>query len=161
MWPTRALSSQRCGRLVKYDDASWHYGGDFPSDLPPEAGATHIAMFVIWAWLHGLAGELHIEDFPDDLKQVRLKQETPAALFMRMCDEKFTDEDVNEEGNAFAMAFYGAGGDDGGADGYLAVYSDLFPDGITLYHVPDTWETYERVAAAVLRRFQEWRQARA
>ena len=23
---------------MKYDDASWHYGGDFPADLPQEAG---------------------------------------------------------------------------------------------------------------------------
>ena len=24
---------------MKYDDASWHYGGNFPKDLPTEAGA--------------------------------------------------------------------------------------------------------------------------
>ncbi|WP_441328174.1 DUF7832 domain-containing protein [Mesorhizobium album] len=33
---------------MKYDDASWHSGGNFPRELPPEAGATHIAMFVAW-----------------------------------------------------------------------------------------------------------------
>jgi hypothetical protein len=33
---------------MKYDDASWHYGGDFPADLPREAGSTHIAMFLAW-----------------------------------------------------------------------------------------------------------------
>src|SRR6266404_3538306 len=36
---------------MKYDDASWHYGGDFPEDLPREAGATHTGMFVAWALL--------------------------------------------------------------------------------------------------------------
>jgi hypothetical protein len=33
---------------MKYDDATWHSGGDFPKDLPAEAGATHIGMFVSW-----------------------------------------------------------------------------------------------------------------
>ena len=31
---------------MKYDDASWHYGGDFPADLPQAAGATHIVMVI-------------------------------------------------------------------------------------------------------------------
>ncbi|MGN6118448.1 MAG: DUF7832 domain-containing protein, partial [Rhodanobacter sp.] len=43
---------------MKYDDASWHYGGDFPKDLPDEAGATHTGMFVAWALLSGLAGQI-------------------------------------------------------------------------------------------------------
>ncbi|WP_262497415.1 DUF7832 domain-containing protein [Pedobacter caeni] len=30
--------------MAKYDDASWHYGGDFPKDLPQINGATHIGM---------------------------------------------------------------------------------------------------------------------
>lgn len=39
---------------MKYDDASWHVGGDFPKELPPEAGATHIGMFAAWCMLNGL-----------------------------------------------------------------------------------------------------------
>ncbi|MDY0918936.1 hypothetical protein [Pseudomonas viridiflava] len=27
---------------MKYDDASWHYTGDFPADQPKEQGGTHI-----------------------------------------------------------------------------------------------------------------------
>ena len=41
---------------MKYDDASWHYGGDFPSELSSDAGATHIGMFVTWALLVDLGG---------------------------------------------------------------------------------------------------------
>lgn len=62
---------------VKYDDASWHSVGSFPPDLEPEAGATHIAMFASWCVLNGIAGELHIEDFADDLEQLRSRQVTP------------------------------------------------------------------------------------
>jgi hypothetical protein len=34
--------------MAKYDDASWHYGGDYPEDLPNENVATHIGMFLQW-----------------------------------------------------------------------------------------------------------------
>src|SRR5688572_23363485 len=44
-------------QMEKYDDADWHYGGDFPEDVPEQAGATHMGMFVAWAWSAGLAGE--------------------------------------------------------------------------------------------------------
>jgi len=32
----------------KYDDASWHYGGNYPVGLPTKNGATHIGMFLAW-----------------------------------------------------------------------------------------------------------------
>ena len=76
---------------MKYDDASWHYGGNFPPDLTPAAGATHIAMFVAWCLLNGLAGEIHIEDFPDALERLKNRKITPGSWFISSCDEKFTD----------------------------------------------------------------------
>jgi len=48
---------------MKYDDASWHYDGEFPADLPPEAGATHIGMYLAWCLLNELAGPLYTDDF--------------------------------------------------------------------------------------------------
>ncbi|WZB61364.1 hypothetical protein WJ970_29215 [Achromobacter xylosoxidans] len=47
---------------MKFDDASWHYEGDYPADLPESAAATHIGMFLAWALLHGMAGEELIDD---------------------------------------------------------------------------------------------------
>ena len=47
---------------MKYDDASWHYSGDFPKDLPNEAGSTHIAMYAAWSALNGLASEYHTDE---------------------------------------------------------------------------------------------------
>ena len=122
---------------MKYDDASWHYGGDFPADLPAKAGATHIGMFVAWALLNGLAGELHTED-PDDLARLKARDITPGAFFIQACDEKFTDEDLSEEGNAFARICY---------DGEQAQYVDDYVDVVardldTVYHAEDSWENF-------------------
>jgi hypothetical protein len=34
---------------MAYDRADWHYGSDFPNDVPDENGGTHIGMFLAWA----------------------------------------------------------------------------------------------------------------
>jgi hypothetical protein len=112
-------SSMPIGHM-KYDDASWHYGGEFPAKLPTEAGATHIGMFVAWALLSGLGGEIHIEECPEDIESLRSRTLTPGGFMMRYCDGKFTDEDLNEEGNNFASAYF-----DLEKGGYLADYEAI------------------------------------
>jgi hypothetical protein len=44
------------------DRADWHYGGDFPAELPDENGGTHIGMYLAWIINNHLEGELHHED---------------------------------------------------------------------------------------------------
>ena len=67
---------------MKYDDASWHYGGDFPADLADEAGATHTGMFVAWALLSGLGGELHTVECPEDMEALNSRAIAPGAFFL-------------------------------------------------------------------------------
>jgi len=139
---------------VKYDDASWHSGGDFPADLPPEAGATHIGMFVAWALLHGLAGDIHILEFPEPLARLRERKITPGHFFLDACDGKFTDEDLSELGNRFAEHYYEHEDTLGHYFADYAATVGIEPPSI--YNVPDTWETYEQLAPIVQRRFEEW-----
>jgi hypothetical protein len=143
---------------MKYDDASWHYGGDFPQDLAPEAGGTHIGIFVTWAMLNGLAGPIHTEDFPEELSRLKNREFTPGAWFLVTCDEKFTDEDLNDEGNDFARSYYA---DEDGlkvtSPNFLTDYEATFPEVAHLYRIPDTWETYDKFAPTISRRFIKWR----
>jgi hypothetical protein len=144
---------------MKYDDASWHSGGDFPKDLPPEAGATHTGMFVAWALLSGLAGESHTVDFPDDLPRLASRTMTPGEFFLSSCDGKFTDENLDEEGNAFAAKYF-----DFSTGQYLADYSAALgkraPDGPnSLYYVADTWNNFDKLKPILDRRLAEWRAA--
>ena len=140
---------------MKYDDASWHYEGDFPDDLPPEAGATHIGMFLAWALLHGFAGEIHNEDFPETLEQLRQRTITPGEFLIRACDEKFTDEDLSDEGNAFAGFYFGSPDQ---SVSYLDDYeSTLGEKGKSLYYIADTWQNYDRLAPVIQKRFDGWR----
>jgi len=138
---------------VKYDDASWHHGGDFPANLPPEAAATHTGMFVAWAFLSGLAGEIHIHDFPDDVPSLESRTITPGKFFLSSCDGKFTDEDLNDQGNAFAAAYFNF---DNGR--YLGDYeSTLGQESPSLYHIEDSWENFDRLRPVLDQRFSEWK----
>jgi hypothetical protein len=141
---------------MKYDDASWHYGGNFPKDLPIEAGATHTGMFVVWALLSGLGGDIHVTDFPDEIPKLHSRSITPGEFFLSTCDGKFTDEDLNEEGNAFAQAYF-----DFKKGNYLKDYNDtLGRDLKSLYYVKDTWGNYDLLKSQLDRRFADWKSKR-
>ena len=114
---------------MKYDDASWHYGGNFPADQPEENGGTHIALFLKWCFIRGWAGDLHTEEEPDAVKAV-IAGALPATEFLfKYCDGKFTDEDLNDKGNSFATKYYG----DVGL--YLDDYAEAF--GELMYVSPE------------------------
>ncbi|MGR4865532.1 DUF7832 domain-containing protein [Caulobacter sp. LARHSG274] len=137
---------------VLYDKADWHSGGDFPDDLPPVAGGTHIGMFFAWAAIHDLAGELHREDFPEGLASLIDRRVTPAQACEELLDGKFHDEDLSPEGNAFAQAYYNAKG----------YYRDLGAVSTALelasvYHIPDSWVSYDLIAPYIDKQFKKWK----
>jgi hypothetical protein len=137
---------------MKYDDASWHYGGKFPADLPQENGATHIGMFLSWAIGSGLVGEHHVAQSRAGLDLLRKRQTGPAQFLVDYCDGKLTDEDLSPEGNAFASSYYDSG--------YLADYASVFAnEGETLYHVAPTWENFDRLKPLLDRRLAASRRA--
>lgn len=92
---------------MKYDDARWHYEGEFPADSPEEYGGVHIALFMKWCFTQGWAGELHMDEEPDDVARV-ISGDLPATeFFFKYCDGRLTDEDFTDEGNEFARQYYG------------------------------------------------------
>jgi hypothetical protein len=138
---------------MKYDDASWHSEGDFPTDLPKTAGATHGGMFLAWALLSGLGGPIHIDDFAEDLEALKARKLTPGAYLLRACDGKLTDEDLNDEGNAFAQSYF-----DLQNGSYVKDYErTLGQDVSTLYHVEDSWDNFDRLKPVLDERFSTWK----
>ena len=143
---------------MAYDRADWHYGGDFPKDLPPEAGGTHIGMFLAWAITRELEGLFHREESAASLQAVRERRMTGREFLTKECDEKFWAEDLSDEGNAFAEAYY----QKDGAASYLADYEEAFGAGRpSLYHVEDTWTNLDLIAPVLDWRLSEWRASRA
>ena len=137
---------------MKYDDASWHYGGDFPNDLPDEAGATHTGMFLVWCLLNGFAGE-DLSEEPEELEHLRDRKVTPGRFFLESCDGKFVDEDLNEEGQAFTEAYF-----DFESGDYIPDYEGLLAKGLpSTYRVQDTWANYDLLAPLIEDRLKNWR----
>ncbi len=146
---------------MAYDRADWHYGGDFPKDLPSENGGTHIGFFLAWAIARDLAGEIHFEDDfgIKALEAVRKRTMSGREFLFKQCDEKFWSEDLNDEGNEFACWYYSENEEE--RPDYLTDYAAIFegqaPHG-NVYYVEDTWENFDKIAAAIDQRFAEWKQ---
>jgi hypothetical protein len=142
---------------MKYDDASWHYGGDFPQDLPEVAGSTHIGMFLAWMLLNDFASADLVEDAEGDIDAIRERTITGATFLIEVLDEKLTDEDFSDDGNAFAVAYYKGLDDD---SCYIDDYLDAFNlASESIYGVEDTWQNYDKLALLMNARLVAWEQA--
>lgn len=107
-------------------------------------------MFLVWGLLSGLAGEIHE---PPQFEELKRRGITPGRFFLDECDGKFTDEDLDDEGNAFAAAYF-----DFETGEYLQDYEGTLAQEVaTLYHVADTWENYDLLKPVLDQRFSEWR----
>lgn len=146
---------------MAYDKMDWHYGGKFPADLTAENGGTHIGMFLAWCIINGLSGEMHDEESPEALAAVRERRMTGREFLQKMCDEKFWEEDLNEEGNRFAKHYY-SGPDGTGYGPYLEDYEALLATDLpSTYHVKDTWENYDRIARLIAERHAAFQRTHA
>jgi len=109
---------------MKYDDASWHYGGDFPDGSPMEYGGTHIALFMKWCFIKGWAGKELLLKEKSDVDNVISNEMLATEFLFKHCDGKLTAESLNSEGNEFARSYYIDN------DLYLADYVNLFAEEI-------------------------------
>ena len=71
--------------------------------------ANHIGLFLTWVIRRNLEGELHREEFPKALEEVRTGALPGVDFFLRECDGKFWDEDVSPELLPFVEEYYGGG----------------------------------------------------
>lgn len=145
---------------MKYDDASWHYEGDFPEDLSNENGATHIGMFLAWCIENDLVSDWLQEEAEEEIQQVKEGKLSGADFLISVCDEKLLDEDLNEIGNAFAQDYYENETDFG--EQYTSFADDYCETlGIeklrSFYDVENSFENYQLLKKAIDKSFQDWK----
>ena len=141
---------------MKYDDASWHSGADFPAGLGAEAGATHAAIYLAWALLADLGADHHVVDAAGNLGRLRARKLTPGKYFLTVCDGKLTDEDLTPEGNAFTQAYYQQDG-----ASFIGDYQEYLAKGLASeYHVADSWANFDKLRPVLDRRLANWRRGR-
>ena len=140
---------------IVYDRAYWHFAGEYPEDLPLENGGTHIGMFLAWAINNNLESDIHKRESQASLSAVRNKEMTGRAFLIRECAEKFWEDDLSEEGNAFALYYYES-------DMYFSDYkSALAGEMPSIYHVEDNWENYAIIAPVISKRYARWKKIRS
>ena len=153
--------------MKKYDDASWHYGGDFPPGLPQINGATHIGIFLTWFIENNLLSAEQVCNYVDDIQNVKNRTLTGSEYLMSNCDGKLTSNDLNKTGNEFAKAYY----EDGTKfakthKDYLGDYARLLNirvvnnllDQDTLYRIENSWSNYDFLKARIEERFEQWKE---
>jgi len=131
---------------MKYDDASWHAGGDFPETSPEEYGATHIALFLKWCFIKGWRGDIHSGDSQQYVDAVISGEMNATEYFLQHCDGKLTNEDFTVEGNQFAEQYYGDNGR------YLDDYVSLFGD--KMYVSSETEHDFKMFSNLIEKRYQ-------
>ena len=78
------------------------------------------------------------------------------SFFLQACDGKFTDEDLNDEGNAFVPTYF-----DFQTGKYLADYEKTIGTDLPqLYYVKDTWENFDSLKLVLDNRLAEWRKTK-
>ena len=152
--------------MAKYDDASWHYGGNYPQDLPNENATTHIGMFLTWCIDNDLISDFQLEEAGADIEKIKNRTSTGADFLITYCDEKFTDEDLNDLGNEFASDYYNDGTEFAKQySSYLNDYSIFFDEKAkadnrsypSLYHIENSWNNYNLIKPVIDNRFAEWK----
>ncbi|MEP6930063.1 MAG: hypothetical protein ABI850_08625 [Flavobacterium sp.] len=154
--------------MAKYDDSSWHYGGDYPTGLPNENASTHIGMFLTWCIDNNLLSEEQLEDSENDISALKNRELTGAEFLISNCDEKFTDYDLNDLGNEFAKAYYAEEESNFAKiyGGYSDDYGDHFDKEAekkgfeyeSFYQVENTWENYNSLKPVIDKRYNQWKE---
>jgi hypothetical protein len=140
---------------MSYDRADHDYSSE-DDPLPKGHAATHIGIFLAWAASHDLINDFHEQHSRESLAKLRRREITGRQFFEAVCKEQFAEKDLNVEGNAFASHYYRSEAGERGA--YFADYKKTLAARLpSFWHVADTWENYEKMAALISRRFEEWK----
>jgi hypothetical protein len=137
--------------VIVFDKAKWHYEGDYPADLDEEQAFVPTGLFLGWIIDAGLYSEEFAEDLTKEIRRFKARKLTGPGVY-RAADGVFADDVLNEEGLAFAQAYF-----EFEKGKYLKDYEKLLSAGLpSMYHVPDTWESYDALKPQIDKRYAAW-----
>lgn len=132
------------------DRADWHYGNDFPTNLPVENGGTHIGMYLNWIIDKNLIGEFHLTESKDGIEKVKSGEITGRDFLFDYCDGKFWNQELNEIGLKFTESYYSS-------DKYFGDYAKVLANELeSIYEVKDNRQNYSLIKEKIDQRFNKW-----
>lgn len=141
---------------MSIDRMDWHYGGDYPENLPLENGGTHIGLYLTWIINNDLISDVRLNEDRDAVELVRRRKMTGRDFLINVCDEKLGAGDLNEEGLRFTRHYYG---DENDLKEYIIDYLKVLGGDLeSVYYVNDTWDNYDKLSKVIDARYKEWKQ---
>ena len=134
---------------MKYDDAEYYFL-NFETGLPNENGGRHMGLFLEWVILRGLASA----ELMQSADAVRSGSTTGLDLLFDHCDGKLLDQELGEEGNAFAVDYYEK---HHLADFIAAMNLDADAEVDAIFGADLTQQRHDRVLWQLDRRYSDWR----
>lgn len=109
-----------------------------------------MGMFLGWAIIDGHLGEYLRVSHSESVSLFLRRELTGTEIVQKCCDERLTNEDFDDVGNAFAKFYYVT-------DIYLDDYANALGDNVdSLFEVRDTWENFDVLLPTIRKRFVDW-----
>ena len=137
---------------------------NFPENVPRENQMTGVSFLLAWVAKRQLL-QAETKSFLglDDLDIAGFKQRTPIEI-LEALNREFLPSHVLEPGRAFLLAYYWPGWQHSyGVDFdkvFVTEYADpllVKPGFASTWHVPGTWEEFEKIEPLLDLRFSEWK----
>ena len=131
-----------------FDKAKWHAQSVEEYGLPEEHAFVHTGLFVAWCALNALWEDQ--EGDQDIIATMRDRRASPIALY-EWNDGCFFPSMLNRGGEAFARAYFSFSGD------FIEDYGNTLSDDLpSVFHVPNTWASYDRIAPVFQDRYRQF-----
>ena len=141
---------------VVYDKAKYHFGGDYPKDLPIEQAYVHTGLYLGWIIDLDLYSEEFREETGDLIPRFKAREVTGPEVY-ESWDGCLIDDMLSDEGNAFSQDYF-----DFERGKFLTDYEELLRGELpSLYHVANTWNNYDRLRERLNQRYAQWQRKRA
>jgi len=141
---------------IVYDKAKYHLGAEnFPKNLLPVQAYVHTGMFLGWIIDNNLFNKEFFDklDIQKEIEGFRNRKISSINIYQNQLDGVLTDEDLNEEGNAFAQDYFIF---DKGR--YIYDYMKVFRlKADQNYIIEDTWTNYEKIKEVIDKRYKDWK----
>ncbi len=133
-----------------YDLAKNHFLGDFPQSLPIEKAYLHIGMYMGWIIDRKLYSDYFADEASTEIYRFT-RREIGCIILAEIWDGSLSFDLFGRQGNMFTSYYY-AGGI------YRNDYIEtLVKNEPSIYHIDDSWDNYDKIAARIDLRFQDWR----
>ena len=136
-----------------YDKAKYHYGGEYPDDLPIEQAFVHTGLYLGWIVDRDLYSEDFAETSKDLIRRFKSREITGPEIY-EWWDGCLIDDMLSEEGNSFSSYYF-----DFERGKFLGDYEELLAADLpSMYHVENSWQNYERLRTRIDERYAVWKE---